>query len=284
MVLHFRKHHLVVEFLQQWPFLLALSVTGIFAGTLAGLLGVGGGIVLVPVLFFLFQKLGISPGTSMSVATGTSLATIIPTSLSSIRSQNARQNIDWQLVKHWLPFMILGVVTGAFLVTSIKGSLLSGFFGILAFIVALNMLLRASAPALKDRLPGMSAQRALSYIVGSLSVMAGIGGGTLGVPILSLFDVKAHRAIGNAAVFGFIIALPGTLVMWLGTDAPVDAPTGTYGLINIPGMLAIIPMTIVFAPVGVALGHKTDAVLLKKIFAVFLLLTGGRMISQLFGV
>jgi len=274
----------MAELLELWPFLLALVVTGVLAGMLAGLLGVGGGIVIVPVLYFLFQKHGVSAATAMSVATGTSLATIIPTSLSSIRSHNARDNVDWELIKRWLPFMMLGVLCGAWLVTRIRGNELSGFFGALAFMVALNMLLRARSPALIDHLPDNLIQRGLSFMVGSLSVMAGIGGGTLGVPLLTAFNVNAHRAIGNAAVFGFIIALPGALVMLLGAVTPADAPSGTFGFVNLPGVIAIIPLTVLFAPIGVAIGHKTDAVLLRKIFAVFLMLTGIRMISQLFGV
>ena len=132
---------------------LALVATGVFAGLLAGLLGVGGGIVIVPVLFFLFQRFGVSPESAMLVATATSLATIVPTSISSIRSHNQKGNVDFELLKRWAVFILIGVLAGSWLVTRIDGALLTIFFGVIATLSALNMLLRTGKSALFKKLP-----------------------------------------------------------------------------------------------------------------------------------
>lgn len=264
--------------------ILALIGTGVFAGILAGLLGVGGGIVIVPVLYFLLQKFGVSPASAMAVATGTSLSTIIPTSISSIRAHHRKGNVDWDLLKRWLPFMLLGVVAGSLLVTRVDGQVFSALFGVIAVLVALNMLLRANASALLTSLPGMAGQAGLGGAIGFFSVMIGIGGGTLGVPTLTSFNVAAHRAVGTAAAFGFIIAVPGAITLLLVATTPADAPAWTFGFVNLLGFAAIVPLTVLFAPVGVKLGAKLDAARLKKVFAVVLGFTGVRMLLQVSGV
>lgn len=270
-----------MEFL---PIVLALVATGVFAGILAGLLGVGGGIVIVPVLYFVFQSLGISPESAMAVATGTSLSTIIPTSISSIRSHNAKGNVDWQLLKAWAPFMIAGVLVGSYLVTIFDGTVFSTLFGVIAVLVAMNMLFRANAKALVQQLPGKIGQSVLASVIGFFSVMIGIGGGTLGVPTLTSFNVAAHRAVGTAAAFGLLIAVPGALMMLITARTPMDAPDFTFGFVNLIGFAAIVPLTVLFAPVGANLGAKLDAAMLKKVFAVVLGVTGVRMLLQVSGV
>lgn len=266
------------------PSLIALGLTGIFAGILAGLLGVGGGIVIVPVLYFVFQHLGTSPASAMAIATATSLMTIIPTSLSSIRAHNQKGNIDWPLVKRWSPFMLVGVVLGSLLVTRVDGQVFAALFGVIAVLVSLNMLFRASAPPAAQSLPGTPAQGVIASSIGFFSVMIGIGGGTLGVPTLSAFNTAAHRAVGTAAAFGLLIALPGALTMLLTGQRPIDAPDGTWGMINWLGFICIVPLTVVFAPVGASLGAKLDAAKLKQVFAVVLAITGVRMLLQTAGV
>lgn len=268
------------ELSQLIPVFIALVITGVFAGILAGLLGVGGGIVIVPVLYFVFQGLGVDPASAMVVATGTSLATIIPTSISSIRAHDAKGNVDWPLLKRWAAFMVVGVLLGSYLVTQVDGTIFSLLFGVMAVLVALNMLFRANAKPLAQSLPGTPGQGIMASCIGFFSVMVGIGGGTLGVPTLTACNYPAHRAVGTAAAFGFLIALPGALMMLLGGTTPVDAPFGTYGLVNLPGLLAIVPLTVLCAPLGASLGAKLDGALLKKIFAVVLGFTGVRMLIQ----
>ena len=261
---------------------LALVATGIFAGILAGLLGVGGGIVIVPVLFFLFQSFGVSPESAMLVATATSLATIVPTSISSIRSHHHKGNVDFELLKRWALFIFIGVLAGSWLVTRVEGTLLTLLFGVIATLSALNMLLRTNKPALFQQLPNSAGQSLMATLVGFFSAMVGIGGGTISVPLLSIYNYPTHKAVGTAAAIGLIISLPGALTMLAIGTTPVDAPVGTFGLVNVIAFACIVPLTVLFAPVGATLAAKLDAGKLKKIFAVVLLITGVRMLGQLF--
>ncbi len=261
---------------------LALAATGVFAGILAGLLGVGGGIVIVPVLFFLFQSFGVSPDSAMVIAAATSLATIVPTSISSIRSHNKKGNVDFNLLKHWLVFILIGVLLGSWLVTRVDGTWLTVLFGLIATLSALNMLFRTGKSALFAQLPGNIGQTAMGTSIGFFSAMVGIGGGTLSVPLLTLYNYPAHKAVGTAAAIGLIISLPGALTMLLLGSTPTDAPAGTVGLINLVGFLCIVPLTVLFAPLGASLAAKLDAAKLKKVFAAVLLITGLRMLVQLF--
>lgn len=269
------------EFSQYLPTLLALAATGVFAGILAGLLGVGGGIVIVPVLFFLFQSFGVSPESAMVIATGTSLATIIPTSISSIRSHNKKGNVDFVLLKKWVPFVLLGVLLGSYLVTQVKGTWFTILFGVIAILSALNMLFRTGKSAIVESLPGTAGQATMASSIGFFSSMVGIGGGTLSVPILTSCNYPAHKAVGTAAAIGLAISLPGALTMLIVGQAPADAPIATYGLVNLLGFACIVPLTVLFAPVGASLASKLDGNKLKKIFAIVLLITGARMLAQL---
>lgn len=271
-----------IEFIPHYlPTFLALLATGVFAGILAGLLGVGGGIVIVPVLFFLFQSFGVSPESAMVIATATSLATIVPTSISSIRSHHQKGNVDTDLLKRWSPFILAGVLLGSWLVTRVDGTWLTALFGVIATLSALNMLLRTGKSALFKQLPGKASQTIMGSCIGFFSAMVGIGGGTLSVPLLTLYSYPAHKAVGSAAAIGLIIALPGALTMLILGHTPDDAPAGTYGLVNLIGFLCIVPMTVLFAPLGASLAAKLDAAKLKKIFAFVLLITGVRMLLQL---
>ena len=261
---------------------LALVATGVFAGILAGLLGVGGGIVIVPVLFFLFQSFGVSPDSAMLVATATSLATIVPTSISSIRSHNQKGNVDFDLLKHWAVYILVGVFAGSWLVTRVEGTMLTMLFGVIALLSALNMLFRTGKSALYQQLPNTAGQSIMGTSIGFFSSMVGIGGGTISVPLLTLYNYPAHKAVGTAAAIGLIISLPGALTMLILGNTPTDAPAGTFGLVNLVAFTCIVPLTVLFAPVGASVAAKLDAVKLKKIFALVLLFTGLRMLSQLF--
>ena len=272
-----------VEFiLSNLPTLSSLVVTGVFAGILAGLLGVGGGIVIVPVLFFLFQSFGITPESAMVIATATSLATIVPTSISSIRSHHNKGNVDFDLLKRWAGFILIGVMVGSWLVTRVEGTLLTILFGIVATLSALNMLFRTGKSVLFQQLPGKLGQSVMGIIIGFFSSIVGIGGGTISVPLLTLYNYPAHKAVGTAAAIGLIISLPGAFTMLTLGERPIDAPVGTIGLVNVIGFLCIVPLTVLFAPVGAAMASRLDAAKLKKVFAVVLLITGLRMLLQLF--
>lgn len=258
----------------------ALLTTGAVAGVLAGLLGVGGGIVIVPVLYFVFQWLGVGESSAMLIATGTSLLTIVATSMSSIRSHYRSGNVDLSLVKSWWPFIVLGVAFGVYFATFAGGRASAFIFGAVSLLSAVNMLLRANAPALLGGLPARTWQYLVAITVGFISSIMGIGGGTIGVPALSAFNFPGHRAVGTAAVFGFVVALPGALLMLLLGTTPADAPSGTIGLVNLYGAFIIVPMTVITAPAGVRLGSRLSSATLKRLFALFLLLAGFKMLSQ----
>lgn len=268
----------------EWlPIAAALICTGVLAGLLAGLLGVGGGIVIVPVLFFIFQFLGISAATAMSVATATSLSIIVPTSYSAVRSHWRRGNVLLPIIKFWTPFMVLGVVVGVVFATSVGGG--AGaitVFGVVAILFGFDMLFRAHAKALFDQLPGKAVQAFVASLIGAICSIMGIGGGTLGVTFLTTFNTPAHRAVGTSAVFSLIIALPAAFLL-LFASTPADAPLGTVGRVNLFGFLLIVPLTVFMAPLGVRLGAKLNGARLKQVFAVFLLISGSRMLYQVIG-
>lgn len=259
--------------------ILAMMGTGVFAGILAGLLGVGGGIVIVPVLFFLYQALGISADTAMIVATATSLATIVPTSVSSIMAHNRKGNVDFELLKHWAIFILLGVLAGSYLVTKTNGKWLAMMFGIIATLSALNMLI-GKKNAIAQSLPGKGGQSIMATCIGFFSSMVGIGGGTLTVPTLTFCNYPAHRAVGTAAAVGLIISLPAALTMLIVGERPADAPFATFGLVNLLGFACIVPLTVLFAPVGASIANKLNPAMLKKVFALVLIITGVRMLAQ----
>ncbi len=270
------------EVSQLLPVVLGLIAAGMLAGTLAGLLGVGGGIINVPVLYFLFQYFGVEASNAMVIATGTSLATIIPTSLSSIRAHHNRGNIDWPLIKRWLLFMVAGVLLGSWFVTLFDGRYFTFLFALVALFMAFNLYFRSDRSAFFQQLPPMPFQGFIGSIIGFFSVMIGIGGGTFGVSILTACNYAVHRAVGTSAAFGLLISLPGAIVLLLFATTPADAPTGTWGYVNLLSLMVLIPLSVAFAPVGVWLGSKLDGVKLKKVFAVLLAITAIRMLVQVF--
>ena len=268
--------------IQDWfPLLALFAIAGTLAGLLAGLLGVGGGIVVVPILFFAFQGLGVSAATAMSVATATSLLIIIPTSLSSIKAHFRRDNIRRDVIKSWSPFIVLGSILGIVFSTAMGGSAAIIIFGVMALFISLKMLWRASTTTpLFSSLPSRKLQYTTASVIGAISSIMGIGGGTLGVLALTSSNIPVHKAVGTSAVFGLIIALPGVVALFFLANTPHDAPLATLGFINWAAFLFIVPFSVLMAPIGVWLGTKLDALRLKQVFAIFLLLSGLRMIYQ----
>jgi len=272
----------LAEWLEHWQMVPALMVTGMVAGWLAGLIGVGGGIVVVPVLYFLFQQFGMDANSAITVATGTSLATIVPTSFSSVRAHFIRHHVDLPLLKRWGWAILAGVMAGGLLSARVGGIWLTALFGVLALVVSANMLLRTRVRPLGPRLPGVVVQWLLAGLIGMLSVMVGIGGGSMSVPLLTAFNFPTHRAVGTASAIGLLISLPGALTLLLTGITPADAPIGTFGLVNLVGFICIVPMTVLFAPIGAALGSRLDPTRLRQICALVLAITGVRMLMSVF--
>ncbi|WP_428528274.1 sulfite exporter TauE/SafE family protein [Roseibium sp.] len=256
----------------------ALLATGLVAGIIAGLLGVGGGIVIVPVLYYMFTALKIDPAILMHVAVGTSLATILATGTSSARAHYNRGSVDMDLLKRWWWAIAIGVISGAMIAGNMSGGALTLVFGVVALLVSANMLLRKEGSALADQLPGSPIKEVLGFLIGGISVMMGIGGGTLGVPTLTLFNYPIRKAVGTAAAIGLIIAVPGTLLsIFFGWGAE-GLPPLSLGYVNLIGFFLIIPASTFAAPLGAKIAHAIDPSKLKLIFALFLGFTGLRMI------
>lgn len=258
-------------------FALALLATGTVAGVLAGLLGVGGGIVIVPVLFNLFPLLGIDEAVRMHVAVGTSLATIIPTSVMSARAHYRRGSLDLDLLKSLIPGVVAGVLIGGWLGARAGGATLTAVFTVVALLVAVNMAFRREGMILAETLPGGLVRQGLGLVIGGFSVVMGIGGGTLSVPLLTAFNVPIRRAVGTAAALGLGIGLPGAAGFILGGLGVPDRPPGSLGYANLIGFALIVPATMLMAPVGARIAHTISPSLLRKAFALFLFLTALRM-------
>ena len=257
---------------------LGLVIAGAVSGLTAGMLGVGGGIVVVPVLYHVLGLVGIDPGVRMHIAIGTSLATIIPTAFSSVRAHNRKGAVDWALLRRWAVPMLIGVVIGSALAGIARGQVLSIVFVAVALPVAAHLAFNREERRIGDHLPEGAAGLALPALIGGLSTMMGIGGGTIGVPVMTLFGVPIHRAVGTASAFGVIISIPGTIGAVLsGWHAP-GLPTYSMGYVNLLGFLLIAPVSFFAAPFGAQIAHDMDRVKLRRVFALFIAVTAARML------
>lgn len=260
---------------------LAMAFTGLVSGTLAGLLGVGGGIVIVPVLFNVFPLFGIPEAVQMKLAVGTSLATIIPTSIQSARKHFMKGTMDVPLLKSLAPSIGVGVLFGTVLAIWLKGEALTLVFACIAILVALNMGLTSVEWKLRDSFPTGLLRQALGGFIGSISAMMGIGGGTVGVPILSMFGAPIRAAVATASVFGVIISIPATIGFIYGGWGDPLLPPLSLGYANMIGFALIVPSSMIAAPWGVHLAHTIPPLLLKRAFAAFLFITALRMFYSL---
>ena len=263
--------------------LILLLVIGGFAGVLAGLLGVGGGIVLVPAFFYAFQTLGYDGPQLMQMCLATSLATIIVTSIRSVLSHSKKGAVDWEILRSWAPGIVLGAVAGMLVASSLRSTSLQAIFGILGIIVGLYMGLGRAEWRLGDAMPRGLRRIILSPSLGFLSVLMGIGGGSFGVPLMSLFNVPIHRAVATAAGFGVIIAVPSVVGFLLLSVDAASRPPLTIGAVNLVAFFVVIAMTLITTPWGVKLAHAMDPKPLKRVFAVFLTLVALNMLRKALG-
>ncbi|MBU8537895.1 sulfite exporter TauE/SafE family protein [Roseomonas tokyonensis] len=259
----------------------AMALTGIVSGTLAGLLGVGGGIVIVPVLFNVFPLFGIPEAVQMKLAVGTSLATIIPTSIQSARKHYLKGTMDVPLLKSLAPSIGVGVLLGTVLAIWLKGEALTLVFATIAILVALNMGFTGADWKLRDSFPGGVLRQAIGGFIGTVSAMMGIGGGTVGVPILSMFGAPIRGAVATASVFGIIISIPASIGFIYGGWGDPLLPPLSLGYVNLIGFALIVPSSMIAAPWGVHLAHTIPPLLLKRAFALFLFITAMRMFYSL---
>jgi uncharacterized membrane protein YfcA len=259
------------------PLFGVLVLTGAIAGVLAGLLGVGGGIIVVPVLYSLLGFLDIDDSVRMHVSVGTSLASIVVTSIVSARSHHRRGAVDIELLKSWAIFIGVGSVLGTMIASAVDGPVLSAIFAVIALLVAIYMAFTPAEFKIRDGLPGKWLGRFSAFNIGGISAMMGIGGGTLGVPYFNAFGYPVHRAVGTSAAIGLIVAVPAAIGFIISGWGIPALPQASIGHVNLLGLLLIAPFTSMTAPLGVRLAHHLSPRALKFAFAIFLFATSARM-------
>ncbi|WOR16212.1 sulfite exporter TauE/SafE family protein [Hyphomonas sp. FCG-A18] len=257
--------------------ILALAGCGLFSGLVAGLFGIGGGAVIVPVLIILFESLGFSD-TASHVAIGTSLATIILTSARSVMAHHKRGAVDWQIVKTWMPWIMLGAIAGQLVAGMLSAAALKGFFGAMALLLAAQLFFGRPSWRLAEDLPGGAKRAGLGGGIGALSAIMGIGGGTFGVSLMTICGRAIHQAVATAAGFGIAIGLPSAVTAIIVGWGREGLPPFSVGHVNLAAFALISIFTVTMAPVGARLAHSLDAQLLKKLFAILLAIVAVRML------
>lgn len=250
---------------------------GSLAGVLAGLLGIGGGIIIVPVLALVFESQGVPADVLMHVAIGTSLATIVATSISSIRAHHKRAAIHLDVFRSIAPGIVVGGFLGAVLADMIHGEQLRLIFSIFMLLVATQMII-ARMPDPHRRLPGKTGLSIAGAIIGTISSLMGVGGGSMSVPYLTWCNVQVRNAVATSAAIGLPIAIAGTTGFIVSGWQVADRPDWSVGYVNLPAFMGIVVASTLFAPVGASLAHRIPPKLLKRIFGGFLCVLGIRML------
>jgi uncharacterized membrane protein YfcA len=257
-----------------------LLLSGAVAGMLAGLLGIGGGVIIVPIVTLLFEGHGIPHGMAIKLALGTSLATIVVTAVSSIYTHHRKGAVDWGLFRIMGPAVVVGSLAGALLADAIPGDALYVAFIIFLFAISLQMALsRVSA---HRGLPSAAGLAGTSAVVGVISALMGIGGGAMHVPFLSYCGVPVKRAIATAAAIGLPLAASATIGYILGGLDESGTPAGSIGYVNLPVFGGVVAASLIFAPLGATLAHRLPDLLLRRLFAAFLFLLASRMAYNLY--
>lgn len=273
---------MLTDLLVYLPLVAGLLATGVFAGLLAGLLGVGGGIVMVPAMTIVFGLLGYDADVYHHVAVGTSLAVIISTGFVSARSHFKRGAVMVPVLKLWAPFIISASLLGGLMSRYYSGDVLRIIFGVIAFLLAVNAVLPFQEK-LMGQLKGSAITNRLSaFVIGYVSALMGIGGGSLSVPTLTAFGNTIHKAVGTSAALGVLLAVPAAIGFVISGWGIAERPPFSFGYVNIPAMLLIGLTASLVAPIGASLAHRLDQKQLKLGFAVFLVVVSVRMIIEAF--
>ena len=265
-------------------FILLMVLTAIPVGFFAGLFGIGGGLITVPFLFFIFDALGIDKMYVMHLAVGTSFAIIIPTSLVSVFTHSKHDSVDFKILKSYGIFVISGVISGTILAAALETKSLVLFFSIIVYLLGTYLLF------IKDKADDIKINFAIlpriifGFLSGFISAPMGIGGAVMNVPILKYFGYSINRAIGSAAAIGFIIALFGAAgFLTSGSLLKVNLPL-SIGFINIPAFLIFIPITTVMARIGANIVHRINKKKVTKLFGTFLFVVGSIFLYRYFNI
>ena len=257
--------------------LLVLAIAAAVAGFMAGLLGVGGGIIMVPALYYAFTVLDFDIVTRMHLSVGTSLAIIIPTSIISTKTHMEYDAVDFKMVKSFGIFILSGVIAGTFLAVNLKTPALVLFFSVFAFMVGLFFIFLREKLVDNPKKISEIVKNTSGVMIGFISVPLGIGGGSLMVPFMRTFGYDIRKSIGTAAAIGFLISVTGTITMILGGKIIDNINTPfSFGYINLLGFIVFVPVTMFMARLGAKAVYKINKKLLSKIFGSFLLIVSVR--------
>ena len=257
------------------------AALGLVAGVLAGLLGVGGGIVIVPMLSIAFDLQGLPSQYIQHMALGTSLGTIMFTSISSFRAHHQHGAVNWSVVRRITLGIIVGTLAGSWVAAQLSTRFLKGFFAVFLFYVATQMLLNIK-PKGARQLPGQAGMFGVGGVIGVVSSLVGIGGGTLSVPFMVWCNMTMHNAVGTSAAIGFPIAVTGAVGYLLnGLKVSAELPPMSLGFLYLPALIGIAATSILTAPLGARIAHKLPVAQLKRVFAVLLYVMGARMVWTL---
>lgn len=257
--------------------LLVYLLVGAFAGVIAGLLGVGGGLIIVPVLVLLFQQWGFADSVLMHLAIGTSLATIVVTAISSMYAHHKHGAVDWTVFRQLTPGIIAGALAGAIIADFMPTRALQLFFAVFEIAVAIQIGFQLMASPQRT-LPGTVGMTTAGGVIGALSAVVGIGGGTLTIPFLIWCNIALRKAVATSSATGLPIAVAGAAGFALaGWNAP-QLPAWSSGYIYWPALVGIAAASALFAPVGARLAHTLPVHVLRRFFAIFLAVLGVRML------
>ncbi len=260
--------------------LLSYMLVGVVAGILAGLLGVGGGLVIVPILAYTFTKQGVPYEMIMHLALGTSLASIMFTSISSFMAHNRVGAVRWDIVRQIVIGILVGTFLGSCVASRMSTAFLSFFFVVFLYCVAYQMI-RDRKPNPSRELPGSMGMFGVGNIIGAVSSFVGIGGGSLSVPFMIWCNIPAHKAIGTSAAIGFPIAVSGAIgYIYSGWHDP-NLPAWSLGYVYLPAFIGIVAASVITAPFGAKLAHRLPVKRLKQVFAVLLTIMGTRVLFGL---
>lgn len=254
--------------------------TGAAAGLLAGMLGIGGGLIIVPILVFIFASHGFAPDRILHLALGTSLATIIVTSVSSMRAHHGRQAVNWGIVRGVAPGIALGCLVGAWLAAQLDTRPLKALFALFEFYVGTQLLLEF-APHPSRGLPKTAGMTAMGTFIGAMSSLVGIGGGTISVPFMVYCNRSLREAVGTSSAIGLPIALFGSLGYTVAGWRDTGLPPHSLGFVYLPAAFGIAFASVFTAPLGAKLTHLLPVSMLKKLFALLLYLLGAKMAFSL---
>ena len=262
---------------------LALIGAGAVAGLLAGIFGIGGGAVLVPVLYQFLGILHVDEAVRMHISVGTSLAVIVPTSLRSFLSHRKRGAVDEDLLKSFVIAIPGGVVIGAILAAFISANGLKAVFAVIALIVAFKMLFGKESWRLADDLPGRIGRSIAGVIIGFFSSLMGIGGGVMNNTFMTLYNRPIHQAVATSSGVGVLISIPGAIGYMAAGWSKEGLPDFSMGFVNLLAVILIIPVTILIAPLGVKIAHALPRKILSRAFGIFLIIVAIRFFAALNG-